>query len=425
MYLDEIVAAQKRGEARGIASICSAHPFVLKQTLQTFERPLIEATCNQVNQYGGYTGMRPADFVRYLRGITRQNDFPFEQILLGGDHLGPSVWQAEPAQAAMTKAEALVRGYVEAGFVKIHLDCSMRLGDDPAGALDVEIAAERTARLARVAEDSYTLLPRGEGLRYVIGSEVPVPGGAMEHEASLSLTNVEDARQTIEVTRAAFRRAGLQSAWERVIALVVQPGVEFGDEFVFPYQAGAARELSDFIEGQPMVYEAHSTDYQTHQALTNLVRDHFAILKVGPALTFAFREAVFALAKIEEELIALRERSRIVSVLEQAMLAKREHWIRYYHGSQAEQAFKRKYSLSDRIRYYWTEPQVQQAFEKLMGNLNTNSLPATLLSQFVPDVYSQIGELDPATPERILLAKIRRVLAGYAEACSLTKGRGN
>jgi D-tagatose-1,6-bisphosphate aldolase subunit GatZ/KbaZ len=259
----------------------------------------------------------------------------------------------------------------------------------------------------------------------VIGSEVPVPGGAMEHEASLSLTNVEDARQTIEVTRAAFRRAGLQSAWERVIALVVQPGVEFGDEFVFPYQAGAARELSDFIEGQPMVYEAHSTDYQTHQALTNLVRDHFAILKVGPALTFAFREAVFALAKIEEELIALRERSRIVSVLEQAMLAKREHWIRYYHGSQAEQAFKRKYSLSDRIRYYWTEPQVQQAFEKLMGNLNTNSLPATLLSQFVPDVYSQIGELDPATPERILLAKIRRVLAGYAEACSLTKGRGN
>ena len=34
MYLDDIVSAQKRGEARGITSVCSAHPHVLKQTLK-------------------------------------------------------------------------------------------------------------------------------------------------------------------------------------------------------------------------------------------------------------------------------------------------------------------------------------------------------------------------------------------------------
>ena len=230
MYLDELVAMQKRGEARGIVSVCSAHPYVLKQTLKAFERPLIEATCNQVNQFGGYTGMTPADFARNVRRIAEENELPFENIILGGDHLGPSVWQDESAEVAMGKAEELIRDYVEAGFVKIHLDCSMRLGDDPEGAVEVEVSANRTARLAQVAEKT-----GHKNLRYVIGTEVPIPGGAREHEEGVSVTKVEDARQTIEATREAFYRAGLQSAWDRVIAVVVQPGVEFGDDFVFPY----------------------------------------------------------------------------------------------------------------------------------------------------------------------------------------------
>jgi len=153
MYLDDLVAAQKRGEPRGIVSICSAHPWVLKAAMQEDMGPLlIEATCNQVNQFGGYTGMTPADFVRYVREIARESHYPFENIILGGDHLGPSVWKNEPAEAALSKAEALIRDYVEAGFVKIHLDCSMRLADDPEGAIDVDVSASRTARLARVAE---------------------------------------------------------------------------------------------------------------------------------------------------------------------------------------------------------------------------------------------------------------------------------
>ena len=77
MYLDELVAMQKRGEARGIVSVCSAHPYVLKQTLKAFERPLIEATCNQVNQFGGYTGMTPADFARNVRRIAEENELPY------------------------------------------------------------------------------------------------------------------------------------------------------------------------------------------------------------------------------------------------------------------------------------------------------------------------------------------------------------
>jgi len=418
MYLDEIVQAQKRGKAIGIASVCSAHPYVIKQTLKVSETfrvsPLIEATCNQVNQFGGYTGMTPADFVRHVRRIAEANNFPFEDVILGGDHLGPSVWQAESAEIAMGKAEMLVRDYVEAGFVKIHLDCSMRLADDPKGALNVEVSATRTARLARVAERH-----GNKNLRYVIGTEVPVPGGAKEHEEGVRVTKVEDARQTIEVTREAFQRQGLEAAWGHVIAVVVQPGVEFGDDFVLPYQPNVAKELSQFIETQPLIYEAHSTDYQTPQALKHLVRDHFAILKVGPALTFAFREAVFALAGMENELVPSKERSNILSVLDEVMLENPEHWVKYYHGGETEEAFKRKYSLSDRIRYYWTHPSVQQAFEKMLRTLNQRPLPATLLKQYAPDVYAVAAKMGTSTPEKILLAKIQNVLNDYAQACNL------
>ncbi len=94
------------------------------------------------------------------------------------------------------------------------------------------------------------------------------------------------------------------------MALVVQPGVEFGDEFVHEYQPEPARELVHLIESYPnLVYEAHSTDYQTRQGLRDLVQDHFAILKVGPALTFAFREAIFALVNMENELYYIHRRS--------------------------------------------------------------------------------------------------------------------
>jgi len=416
MYLDEVLAKQKQGEASGIFSVCSAHPYVIRQTLQTCETfgvpPLIEATCNQVNQFGGYTGMRPADFVRYVRGLAAENFYPFEKIILGGDHLGPSVWQNEPAALAMPKAEALIREYVEAGFVKIHLDCSMRLADDPAGALDIEVSAGRAARLAGIAERA-----GGGNLHYVIGTEVPVPGGATEHEEGVSVSRVEDVQQTIAVTQKAFIREGLHSAWGRVLAVVVQPGVEFGDDFVLAYQPQEAAELSRFIEPQPMVYEAHSTDYQTPAALKDLVRDHFAILKVGPALTFAYREGVFALAAMENELFPPQERSKIVTILDAVMLDQPKYWARYYSGDENEQAHKRKYSLSDRIRYYWTDARVQAALEKLLANLNQRSLPLPLLERTLPEVYQAHGQSPANTPERILLKKIQVVLNGYAQAC--------
>ena len=417
---DEIIRAQKKGQARGIPSICSAHPAVLRAALRdpdAGKHCLIEATCNQVNQYGGYTGMRPVDFVRYVHGIAEENHFPIENVILGGDHLGPNVWQDEPAQSAMQKSEVLVRDFVQAGFAKIHIDCSMSLADDPPGALDPLTSARRTAQLAKAAELS--VVADAASPRYVIGTEVPIPGGAQEHEKGVRATAVEDAAETIRVMQEAFLREGLESAWERVIALVVQPGVEFGDDFVLEYQPSAASELSQFIESQSMVYEAHSTDYQTPGALKSLVEDHFAILKVGPWLTYAYREAVFALAMIEHELFPASH-SNLIAVLDQVMLEQPGHWARHYRGTEEEQALKRKYSFSDRIRYYWPDARVQAALEHLMKNLKEMPLTLSLLSQFAPAQYEKIrrGEIDE-TPERIIDDYIRDVLLKYELACQV------
>jgi D-tagatose-1,6-bisphosphate aldolase subunit GatZ/KbaZ len=436
--LDEIARAQKGGQARGIPSICSAHPWVLKaamhQTLkvsETLRVLLVESTCNQVNQFGGYTGLTPAAFVDYLHSLAEANGFPPDRLILGGDHLGPAPWQKEPAASAMQKAAELVRAYVRAGYTKLHLDASMKLADDdPARPLDLELSARRTALLARAAEEAASLanVPkpshlnlrywRRQVLRYVIGSEVPIPGGASVHENSVSVTKVEAARRTLEATQTAFLGEGLGSAWERVIALVVQPGVEFGDDFVLDYNPAAAHPLAQFAETIPFVYEAHSTDYQTRPALRQLVQDHFAILKVGPALTFAFREAVFALAMLENELVSPDERSRLVGILDEVMLREPAYWTDHYHGTPAQMAFARKYSLSDRIRYYWSDPQVQSALARLFQNLAGKPLPPTLVSQFFPAGWEKIrsGRI-VNSPDALILERVGSVLEDYAFAC--------
>ncbi len=415
-YLDQIIESQKRGEARGIASICSAHPAVLntaiKRAVKNEHCLLVESTCNQVNQFGGYTGMKPTDFVAFVHKIAEKNNLPLERVILGGDHLGPNVWQNENVQSAMDKSKRMMHDYIRAGYGKIHLDCSMKLADDsPSRPLDVEISAKRAAELARVAEEA------GDAdLRYIIGTEVPVPGGATEVEDGISVSKVADVKETIEVTRDAFLRLGLESAWERVIAVVVQPGVEFGDSFVEGYQAQNARGLASFIQEYPhFVYEAHSTDYQTPQSLQELVRDHFAILKVGPALTFAYREAIFSLAMMENEFFAKGNRSNLIAVLDRAMLENSVYWKKYYQG---QEEFKRKFSLSDRVRYYWTTPKVQSALDKLFANWARVEMPPSLLSQFAPREYEKmrVGEIKNA-PLAVVESRVGDVLGEYERAC--------
>ncbi|TGT34555.1 class II D-tagatose-bisphosphate aldolase, non-catalytic subunit, partial [Mesorhizobium sp. M8A.F.Ca.ET.165.01.1.1] len=68
-------------------------------------------------------------------------------------------------------------------------------------------------------------------------------GQALEEQrrtAEALARDLEAARRTIEVHREIFAREGLAEAFGRVIAVVVQPGVEFGSENVIAYRPEAS-----------------------------------------------------------------------------------------------------------------------------------------------------------------------------------------
>jgi D-tagatose-1,6-bisphosphate aldolase subunit GatZ/KbaZ len=423
--LQDLLRAHKDGSAAGIFSVCSAHAWVIEAALRTAEQfnqhVLIESTSNQVNQFGGYSGMTPRQFKAYVEGIALNAGLSMQRVLLGGDHLGPNCWRDRTASAAMELSEVLIAGYVEAGYRKIHLDCSMGCADDGASLSDATIA-ERAARLCSIAEATWQQCG-GEPPVYVIGTEVPAPGGAAEALDTLEVTSPRAVQITLDAHRAAFAARGLGSAWQRVIALVAQPGVEFDHHKVIDYQSSKARLLSQCIETQSnLVFEAHSTDYQTPTALAALVRDHFAILKVGPGATYALREALWALAEIHGELHAEdRANSNIVPLKQATLDAMRQepkYWKPYYKNA-ATLHLDLQFSLSDRIRYYWNVPSVQQAVDALLTELAQRAIPLTLLSQYMPEQYAAVREGRLVNePRQLVIFNVIKVLQGYARACA-------
>ncbi|PKR55011.1 D-tagatose-bisphosphate aldolase, class II, non-catalytic subunit [Thalassospira marina] len=414
----EMLRSRADGEITGIPSICSSHPLVIEAALiegKANQTPvLIEATCNQVNQEGGYTGMTPSDFRQYVEQIAHKTGFDPAQLLLGGDHLGPNPWKDQTAEEAMKKAEILIAQYAQAGFVKIHLDASMSCQDDPVPLPDA-IIAERSARLARIAEQSC----RGEKPVYIIGTEVPIPGGAMEALDHLEVTSPQDAIATYEAHREAFAKLGLQNAFSRVIGLVVQPGVEFGNENVVYYDPKAATDLSAALSQLPgIAFEAHSTDYQPETALSDLVRDGFAILKVGPGVTFAMREALYGLDKIATFLDHSPEKDSLEEQLEQLMQAEPKYWEKYYHGNDEARRLQRHFSYSDRIRYYWPSEIARKAVDGLLARLEKYTLPETLISQFLPRLYPHYAaQKSKPSAQNLIIEMIRLVIRDYEKAC--------
>lgn len=415
--LAKLAGADAAARLRGIPSVCSAHPLVLEAALRRGLHHgvpvLIEATCNQVNQEGGYTGMTPADFRAFVEAIARRLGFPLNDLILGGDHLGPNPWKSLPAEDAMLRAEAMVAAYVAAGFRKIHLDCSMGCAGEPA-ALGDEVTAGRAARLAGIAEQQAA--QTGGSLVYIIGTEVPPPGGATHAITELEVTSPGAVRGTLDVHRRAFADAGVEAALERVIGIVVQPGVEFGNANVVLYRPDRARNLSAALAHMPgLVYEAHSTDYQPAAALRALVDDGFAILKVGPGLTFALREALYGLDAIATELDG--DSRSLQTAMEALMLGQPQHWSSHYPGGPGEQRLQRHFSYSDRIRYYWPEPRAQAAVEALMARFNGRVIPQTLISQYLARLYLQVvSDGLAAAPRDLCLAAIDAALDPYYAA---------
>lgn len=410
MTLAQIIAQNRAGRGSGVPSWCTAQPETLAAILHSYRDDsapiLIEATCNQVNQFGGYTGMRPADFVGFVGDIAVAQGVDPERIILGGDHLGPNPWRHLSADVAMGHARQMVAEYVAAGFTKIHLDASMACKGE---ALTEEDMAARAADLCAVAEASAT-----RPLYYIIGTEVPVPGGETEHQHGLAITSGSAAQRTLALHREAFAARGLEDAFRRILGLVVQPGVDFGNAQVIGYDPVLAAGL---VAAAPLLsgplFEAHSTDYQSQASLRGLVQDHFAILKVGPELTFAFRQAVMALERLEADLGL--PPSGVTRALLAAMRARPADWRAYVLPGPDEERLM-LYGLSDRVRYYWPDPGVQAALASLFKALRTADPPPGLVAQVTG------GLVEPIDPKTLPETVIRRMVGAVVQKYRLATG---
>lgn len=408
----DLIARNRAGDAIGLPCFCTANEHVLRAVLAyaatTGLPTVIEATCNQVNQEGGYTGMTPRDFMAWLTGMADAAGVPMDQLILGGDHLGPNPWKSEPIDVAMEKARELVKLYVEAGFTKIHLDASMACGGEPNPSF-AQIA-ERAADLCEVAE---THAPNPEKLIYIIGTEVPIPGGETEEPDALDVTSVDRFHDTIQTHRDAWDARGLDAAWGRIVSVVTQPGVDFGHTSIYPFVPEKAEPLSKAILAKDgLTYEAHSTDYQTTEGLADLVKSHFFFLKVGPELTYRFREAVWALAAIEDQL-GMDLPSNIRDVMAGQMSANPGYWKDYYSGTDAELRLQKIYSFSDRIRYYWADESVGTALNRLIENLKAAQVPETVVSQAFTGF--EFGDI-PTCPDKLIERHVQRCVSRYFEA---------
>jgi D-tagatose-1,6-bisphosphate aldolase subunit GatZ/KbaZ len=107
-----------------------------------------------------------------------------------------------------------------------------------------------------------------------------------------------------------------------------------------------------------------------------------------------------------------------VDVIEAAMQKAPKYWRDHYRGTPERQALARKYSFSDRVRYYWNDPNVESSLNRLLINLGRKVIPYSLLSQFTPIQYERIRQgLLQNSPETLIVDRINSVLQNYIDAC--------
>lgn len=413
--LRKIIARNRGGAAVAIPSVCSAHPEVLRASLllaAELGRPLvIEATSNQVNQDGGYTGMTPAGFIGFVQAIADAAGVDRGLILFGGDHLGPQAWRNGAADAAMAKARILVADYAAAGFCKIHLDCSEGCAGEPAQLGDARAAA----RAAQLAQAALAAAPDPDALLLVIGTEVPPPGGARADAAGdIAATTPASASATLGAHAQAFADAGLGAALAQIGGLVVQPGVEFSPMAVHALPMARDPGLRAVLASWPgLCLEAHSTDYQRPEVFVRLAELGFAFQKVGPALTFAYRQALYGLDALRA-LAGWASTPPLAETMEALMLAEPRHWQGHYRGTEADVRIARHFGLADRIRYYWPQPQAQVAVAALLADFEGRVMPEPMLAQvFAPALLDRAAKAGTVGPKALVQAAIQLALEPY------------
>ena len=197
----------------------------------------------------------------------------------------------------------------------------------------------------------------------------------------------------------------------------MQPGLEFAPEHVFAFNMNQENLLSSVLNAHDkLCYEAHSTDYQNAEVYAEIAKRNFAIHKVGPALTFAYRQALYGLNAIENWLANAKPVS-LETVMETLMLENPDHWKAHYEGKDAALKLLRHFGYADRIRYYWATEAAQTGVRNLKNNLQIKKPILALLEQyFANDVLALASKLEKSGhnwSQALIYAEIQKALLPY------------
>ena len=401
---------------RGFYGIHSTHPLVLRAAMR---QALGDGNVLLVEFDGPQRGKnsikRPGDYTLFLNKLACDNGFPPERLVIGSGQMrvnSRQVLQEEQSRLQFhEKAVAWVVECVNAGFEKIYLESGELTESGQIAALQAD--------LCRAAENAFERAGTGKGQPYyVLGTLFT----AADENKQLKPEEIVDSVTAIwKAGKKAFQAAGLEDAWQRVIALAVQPEMGYTDYEVKPYQSETALGLKQLSEKYGrFVYEVPSADYQPSLSVERLHADRFAILGIGPELTFTMREALFSLAMLENEWMIGKPGARLSNLiveLDKAMQLDPQGWRDVYKGNGFEQLLARKYSCRDLSRNYWQERDVEAAVEQLMKNLVQNPPPLPILRQFFAGGYELAGDtLGGNWPEELLIRKIQNVIEPYINA---------
>jgi D-tagatose-1,6-bisphosphate aldolase subunit GatZ/KbaZ len=422
-WLIDILEANRRGERKGIYAVESQNPTVqevyLRQALADGSPALFEVSAEILDPHGQSGKILPEDFIGKVKQIAVKIGFPLDRLFFGVNGLSPSLWHGESVESALKKTRAFISDIVSLGFNKLGIHAGIHLKGDPADQLlPREVIIAREAALYQAAELAAAGLPDEEKPLYVIDVH---PGQGMI-EGKKDMVRKEDVENTVDRFALTAAAAGLPEIKERLLAARVFLGPGYDSEKVIPFDSSLLKKLSGCVYGyKPVIFEALQTDFQPQMVLDQLVDNHFALLSVGPELTYTMREALFSLAIMENETMIGKPGvylSNFIIELDRAMQSAPQHWQKYYTGNGFEQLVARKYSLYDRSRFYWEDKEVRKTKKRLFDNLMEYPVPLTVLRQFMPYQYERVaaGELENK-PDALVMDAVRRALCRYSCAC--------
>ena len=242
---------------------------------------LIESTSNQVNQFGGYTNLKPKQFFNRINILAKRMGIK-NNLWIGADHLGPLPWKNLDESVAIRNSIKLFKDVVKSGYNKVHIDTGIKLKNEKK--LSKKKIFQRCERIFN------SINPKKlNNIFFVFGTEVPIAGGGKDHKSKItSLSSIKDDLKYYYNLRKSF-------------SLVIEPGIGFNNNKIFNLKLNHFKNKKNLSYLNNFSYEAHSSDFQNLNILKKLVKNNFKFLKVGPELTFFYMKAILHMNKIESK----------------------------------------------------------------------------------------------------------------------------